>query len=45
MHSGNVSGLCGIAVATVVALTHSVASQAQQKSAKELMLEAGHDDR
>jgi len=37
MSSRNVFGLCGIAVATLVALTTSVASQAQQKSAKELI--------
>jgi Lipocalin-like domain len=38
MYSRNVSGLCGIAVAAVIALTTSVASQAQQKSAKELIV-------
>jgi len=37
MSSRNVFGLCGIAVAAVVALTNSVASQTQQKSAKELI--------
>jgi lipocalin-like protein len=37
MSSRNVFGLCGIAVAAVIGLTTSVASQAQQKSAKELI--------
>jgi hypothetical protein len=37
MRSRNVFGLCGVAVAAVVALTTSVASQAQQKPAKELI--------
>src|SRR5690349_7778638 len=37
MYSRNVFGLCGIAAAAVIALTTSVASQAQQKSAKELI--------
>jgi Lipocalin-like domain len=37
MYSRNVFGLCGIAVAAVVALTTSVASQTQQKSDKELI--------
>jgi hypothetical protein len=37
MYSRNVFGLCGIAVAAVIALTTSVASQTQQKSAKELI--------
>jgi hypothetical protein len=37
MYSRNIFGLCGIAAAAVIALTTSVASQAQQKSAKELI--------
>jgi Lipocalin-like domain len=37
MYSRNVFRLCGVAVAAVVVLTASVASQAQQKSAKELI--------
>jgi lipocalin-like protein len=37
MYSRNVFGLCGVAAAAVVALTASVASQAQPKSAKELI--------
>jgi hypothetical protein len=37
MYSRYVSPLCGIAVAALVALTNSVASQTQQKSASELI--------
>jgi hypothetical protein len=37
MNSRYVSPLCGIAVAALVALTNSVASQTQQKSASELI--------
>jgi hypothetical protein len=37
MYSRNVIGIRGIAVAAVAALTNSAASQAQQKSAKELI--------